>query len=101
MNQPQRSRLFEWLQHHLLLTFFLLCLSFVTFGWLSFDLIRIFSANAEYLVDNGWQGLMDGGFEQLVDLVLTTLAAMVFYIVFKLCEAVLMQRLSNRRTERE
>ena len=101
MNQPQRSRLFEWLQRHLIVTFLLLCLSFVTFGWLSFDLIRIFSANAEYLLDNGWQGLMDGGFEQLLDLVLTTLLAMLFYMLFKLCEGVLIQRLSNQSPRRE
>lgn len=76
-------------------------LSFVTFGWLTFDLVRIFSANVDYVLSNGWQGWVDGGFEELFQLALTALFAMFFYIVFKMCETVLVQRFLNKQGQRD
>jgi hypothetical protein len=47
----------------------------------------------EYIGQNGWMGLRDGGLQQLGELALNGLIGVVFYIVFKACEKVLVEAL--------
>jgi hypothetical protein len=75
-------------------------LAFLLFGLLSLDLVRLVSANASLLAVVGWMGWWDGGPRQLLELLLNALLAMAAYLVFKLCEQVLVQRLSQGRRGR-
>ena len=92
----RQRKMFTWLCQHSLVSFLLLTLSFVVFGKLSFDIVHLFSANAEYLLDNGWAGMVDGGLQQLLELILSACAAMAAYMVFKLCEQALLERMRHR-----
>lgn len=87
----------DWLARHELLCFVLMTLSFLGFGLFSLDLLRLVSANGAYLLASGWIGLLDGGLAQLLALSLSALAAMAAYLLFKLCEHVLVQRLAHSR----
>jgi hypothetical protein len=80
-----------WLRRHRFACFGLMVLSFVAFGLLTLDLVRLVSANATLLSDYGWQGLQDGGLRQLAELIASTLAAMAAWLLFKVCETVLVQ----------
>lgn len=92
------SRSHAWLQGHPAVCFLLMTLAFLLFGLLSLDLVRLVSANARFLAGAGWMGLWeDGGLGQLLELSLNSLLAIAAYLVFKLCEHILVQRLAYRR----
>lgn len=90
------SRLHRWLNRHIAACFVLMTLSFLVFGILSLDLVKLVSANAGFLWRAGWDGLMDGGFAQLLELVASAVAGIASYLVFKLCEHVLVDKLANK-----
>ncbi|MDN3922602.1 hypothetical protein [Roseateles violae] len=95
---PSPSRLAAWLAAHAPACFLLMSAAFIVFGLLSLDLVRLVAANAGFLWRSGWDGLIaDGGWLQLLELMLGVLAAIAAYLVFKLCEHVLVQRLAFGR----
>jgi len=91
------SKLHHWLSQHRMACFALMTASFVLFGCLSLDLVKLVSANASLLGTHGWQALQDGGLQQLLELWLSAFAAIAAYLLFKLCEHVLVHGLSYRR----
>lgn len=84
-----------WLRRHRWACFGLMTLSFMAFGLLTLDLVRLVSVNAAFLSDNGWQGLQDGGLRQLLELLVSCVAAMAAWLLFKLCETLLIQALTK------
>ena len=67
-------------------TFLVLGISFMAFGAGSLNLFYVFKANFNLLVDYGWMALMDGGAQQLLELLVSGYASMAAYVVFKVCE---------------
>ena len=86
--------LFDWLVTHAMATLALMALSFVGFGALSVNLVSYVSANANYLLSYGWEAFKDGGLQQLVELWLQIFVAIATYLVFKLCEHALIERIA-------
>lgn len=84
-----------WLRRHRVACFGLMVLSFIAFGLLTLDLVRVVSANAAFITENGWQGLQDGGLRQLLELLLSAVAAMAAWLTFKVCETLLLQSLTR------
>jgi hypothetical protein len=68
------------------LTFVVLGLAFLCFGMVSLNLLHLLRANADFLLDNGWMGVVDGGGRQLLELVVNGYLAMLAYVVLKACE---------------
>lgn len=81
----------SWLRRHRLACFGLMVASFMAFGLLTLDLVRLVSANAALISDNGWQALEDGGLRQVLELFASSVAAMAAWLLFKVCETVLLQ----------
>lgn len=81
----------SWLRHHRLACFALMVVAFLVFGLLTLDLVRLVSANAGLINENGWQALRDGGLQQLLELIASAVTAMAAWIVFKVCEMLLVQ----------
>ena len=79
------------------LTFLLLGASFVLFGLASANLVRSVMLSWEFLATYGADAVRDGGLWQLGALVVSGYLAVAFYVVFKLCEKVLVERLSNAK----
>lgn len=92
---PANSSFYRWLRRHLLLSFSLMTASFLAFGYLTIDLVHLLGSNAAFIVRHGWLALMSGGLLQLGELTLTALLAMACYLLFRLCEQALVQRLSG------
>ena len=67
-------------------TFLVMGLAFFASGLGTANLFLLLKANAELLRDYGWQAVMDGGLQQLVELVVTGYASLMFFLVFKVCE---------------
>jgi len=94
------SRLHSFLTRYWWLTFLLMGISFVAFGMVTLNLLHTLGANVEFLRDYGFDAVREGGLRQLFELVVSGYAAAAFYVLFKLCEKVLVERLAAGR-ERE
>ena len=88
------SRLYAFLSKRWWLTFILMGVSFVLFGLLTLNLLHTLGANLEFLGMHGVDAVREGGLMQLVGLILSGYMAAAFYVFFKLCEKVLVERLS-------
>ena len=85
----------RWLRRHRLACFGLMVLAFMAFGLLTLDLVRLVGANAALLSEHGWQALQDGGLRQLLELLVSAVGAMAAWLLFKVCETVLVQSLTR------
>lgn len=85
-----------WLRRRRWACFALMTLGFIAFGLLTLDLVRVLTANAAFLSENGWQGLLDGGLRQLLELLVSCVGAMAAWLLFKLCETLLIQSFTNK-----
>jgi hypothetical protein len=66
--------------------FLVLGLAFFAFGVGTLNLFMLLRVNAELIAEHGWQAAMDGGLQQLGELLLTGYASMAAYLVAKVCE---------------
>ena len=72
------------------------CVSFAIFGLLTLNLFYLFRSNAAYILANGWMAVLDGGLAQFTELLLSLVAGMAAYLVFKACEHRLVDWLTHR-----
>jgi hypothetical protein len=86
-----KGRAFTWLQRHRVWCFVLMTLSFVTFGALTLDLARLVEANLSFLLHHGSDALAEGGLRQLLEIWAGAVVAIAAYLLFKVCEAALVQ----------
>ncbi|MFM9917160.1 MAG: hypothetical protein ACKVOX_15225 [Rhizobacter sp.] len=93
------SRLYGFLSDRWWLAFLLLGFSFVMFGLSSLNLLHLVSANVDFLVMNGLDAVRDGGLLQLLSLIGLGYFSALFYVLFKLCEKVLVERLTHDRSK--
>ena len=93
------TRLKSFLTRHPVVTFLLMGVSFLFVGLVSLNLIYFFHANIELLLEYGWLGLQDGGLQQMIELLLSGYFGMAFYVLFKTCEKVLVERLTEKEQE--
>jgi len=91
------TRVFAWLVRHPALSFLAMATSFTLFGALSLNLAQYLLANADYLLTYGWLAVMEGGLMQFVELWTQVFVATAAFVVFKLCEVALVERISHRR----
>lgn len=77
--------------------FLVLGLAFFAFGIGTLNLFMLLHANATLIAEYGWQAAMDGGLQQLAELLLTGYASMAAYLVAKLCEDRLVAELRGKR----
>jgi hypothetical protein len=89
------SRMTGWLRQHRVACFGLMVVGFMSFGLLTLDLVKLVSANAAFVSEYGWQGLQDGGLRQMLELLGSSVGAMAAWLVFKVCETLLVQSLTR------
>ncbi len=79
------------------LTFVLMGALFLLFGVTSVNLFVLLKANLDLFLEYGLMVIADGALEQLVDLVASAYFSMAFYTLFKVCERILVERLTAKR----
>ena len=89
------SRLYAYLSRRWWLALVLMGASFVLFGLMSLNLLHSLSANLEFLGMHGFDAVKEGALTQLGWLLFSGCAAVIFYVFFKLCERVLVERLAS------
>jgi len=92
------SRLHAFLFRHWWLTFLLLGFSFLLFGALSLNLLHTLNANFEFLSMYGVDAVREGALKQLAEIVISGYLAAAAYLISKLCEKVLVERLTAAKT---
>jgi hypothetical protein len=78
--------LHRWVLSRRWATFVVLGLSFLIFGAGSLNIFYLLKANLGLIAQHGWQALMDGAAQQLLEIVITGYVSMLAYVVFKVCE---------------
>ena len=77
------------------LAFLLMGLFFFLFGVTSLNLVGIFRANITLILDYGVMALFDGALAQLVELLFYGYLSIAFFALFKICEKLLVERLTE------
>lgn len=91
-----RQRWLDFLYRHAWLTFILMGLSFLLFGFYSVNLFVLLKANVELILEYGMMAMADGAAQQLAELLFAAYLSMLFFLAFKVCERVLVTRLTRR-----
>ena len=77
---------------HPLFTFFWMGVFFLFFALSSFNLVMIFHANFELISEHGYIALRDGALQQFFELLVYGYLSLCFYVLFKICESILVSR---------
>jgi len=80
-----------------LLTFVLLGVFFLLFGLTSINLFFLLKANLNLFLEYGLMVIDDGALEQLAELLGSAYLSMLFWLLFRLCERILVERLTKKR----
>jgi hypothetical protein len=86
----------DFLYRHAWLTFILMGLSFLLFGFYSVNLFVLLKANIELVLEYGMMAMADGAAQQLAELLFAAYLSMLFFLAFKVCERILVARLTRR-----
>ena len=80
-----------------ILTFLLLIVSALAFGFLSINIFRLLAANWEFIVTYGLVALREGALWQTFELILTGIVAMLFFLLFRFSEDILISWFGKRK----
>jgi hypothetical protein len=86
-----------FLFRHPLLTFVLLGVFFLLFGTTSINLFFLLKANINLFLEYGLMVIDDGALDQLVELLGSAYLSMLFWLLFRICERILVERLTKKR----
>ena len=91
------KRWLDFLYARAWLTFVLMVAFFLLFGITSVNLFVLLKMNIDLFIEYGAMVIADGALEQLVDLIGSAILSIVFYLLFKVCERLLVERLVARK----
>lgn len=86
-----QTSLKHFLMRHPVWTFVIMGCCFLSMGVISLNIVYLFNANFEFIAEYGVMGLRDGGFMQLLGLIVSGFIALAFYVLFKICEKALVE----------
>ncbi|MBT3010483.1 MAG: hypothetical protein KUF77_04355 [Candidatus Thiodiazotropha sp. (ex Lucina aurantia)] len=87
--------LYERFYKRPIITFIILIASGLTFGAMTVNIFRLFAANWNFILTYGLLALREGALTQTLELLITGMLSMVFFLVFKFCEKILIDRISS------
>ena len=70
---------------------------FLLFGITSVNLFVLLKMNIDLFLEYGTMVIADGALEQLADLLGSAALSIVFYLAFKVCERLLVERLTAKK----
>ncbi|MCG7948776.1 MAG: hypothetical protein AB2729_12635 [Candidatus Thiodiazotropha taylori] len=80
-----------------ILTFLLLIVSALAFGFLTINIFRLLAANWQFIVTYGVVALREGALWQTLELILTGIVSMLFFLIFRFCEDILISWFGKRK----
>ena len=97
MARDRSTALKRFLSRHPVLAFIFMGISFLLVGLISLNMIYMFHANIEFIIDHGVMALRDGGLHQLLELVVTGYVGMALFVLFKACEKTVVERMLEKK----
>jgi len=94
-----RDKAVMFLHAHRGITFLLMGACFILFGLASVDLLFLLKKNLDLFIDYGTMVIGDGALQQLFELLVTGYFGLLFYVLFKCCEHILVDSLTHRHHE--
>jgi len=91
---PLLRRCIDFQRRHLLLTFLLMGVFFLLSGISSINLYVVLKANIELFRQYGAQAMEDGALRQLIEILGTAFFSIVFFVLFVVCERIVVDRLT-------
>jgi hypothetical protein len=88
-----KTKIIRYLRQHYGLTFVLMGLAFFLFGLFSLNLIFLLKSNIDLFLNYGTMVIDDGALRQLFELLGNGYLSLAFYLLFKACERILVERL--------
>jgi hypothetical protein len=85
-----------FLYRHPKLTMVLMGVFFLLFGFTSVNLFVVLKANIDLFVQYGAMVIEDGALQQLVEILGSSYLSIAFYVLFKVCERILVERLTGK-----
>ena len=79
--------------------FLVMGLAFVGFGLTSLNLLYLIRANVELVLQHGAMALLDGALRQFFELIASGFLGLAMYLVFKVCEHILVKKLVHKHGE--
>jgi len=95
LSMPERWITFLYLRPWL--TFSLMGGFFVLFGITSVNLFVLLKANIDLFLEYGAMVIADGALEQLIDLIISAYLSVTFFVLFKVCERILVERMTEKK----
>jgi len=92
-----RTRLIDVLWKRRWLTFLLMGLFFLLFGAMTVNIFVLLKANIDLYLDYGTMVIADGALLQLAELIGYGYLSLLFYVLFKACEHILVTHLTGER----
>src|SRR5258706_4070735 len=92
-----RTHLIDFLWKHRWLTFLLMGLFFLLFGAMTVNIFFLLKSNIDLFLDYGTMVIADGALLQLAELIGYGYLSLLFYVLFKACEHVLVAHLTGER----
>ena len=92
--------MYRWLQlssYHPVMVFVIMGVFAVVFAWSSYNLYHLAMENIRLLQQVGWQAAMDGGLQQLIEIIASGAVSLACYVGLKACETDLVYRWRNWR----
>jgi hypothetical protein len=93
---PIPRRWVEFLFWHPKVTFLLMGAFFLIFGFTSVNLFVVLKANIELFLEYGAMVIEDGALQQFFEVIGSCYLSIVFYVLFKTCERILIERLTGK-----
>lgn len=93
---PMPRRWVGFLYAHPKVTFALMGGFFLLFGFTSVNLFVVLKANIELFLEYGAMVIEDGALQQLIEVIGSCYLSIVFYVLFKVCERILIERLTGK-----
>ena len=87
----------NFLFRHPTVTFVLMGAFFLAFGVTSVNLFVLLKMNIDLFVEYGLMVIEDGALQQLVELLSSAYLSMLFWLLFRLCERIIIERLIRAR----
>ncbi|WP_035060515.1 hypothetical protein [Andreprevotia chitinilytica] len=93
-----RRRTISYLKRHGVVALIVMAVAFIGFASFSVNLLMVLHANLSFIWEHGWFALRLGALEQLIGLLFSGVAALLFYLLFKTCEKLLVEKISDTAT---
>ncbi len=97
VTKPLPKRWMDFFARQIVLTFVLMGIFYLLFGFISVNLFVVLKANIELFLEHGAMVIKHGALRQLAELLFSGYLSVLFFLLFKICERIIVDRLTRKQ----